>query len=134
MAEENPLPVGTDDKGGHGKFLLLQRHDLGSYDPRHVDPAVDTDAQHHTVDIRAEDQHQQNHVDHGRHSVDHINDAHHDHVRPSPRIARDAAIEHPDHEVQRRGGKAHHQADPCPVQDPGEDVPAHLVGTEEMGN
>ena len=132
--------VAPDDRGGTDpagprrldELLPLDAQRLAPDDARHVQPFDRPDRDEDQDDVAAEEHHQQDHEEHERQRIEHIDQPHHDAVDPAAEIPRRRPIQHADRQADRRGDQPDHQRDLPAVERADQQVAPVGVGAEQV--
>ena len=113
-------------------LLTLRGEDLGSHDPRVRDPVGHSKRDEDARRARTEHEHDGDHEHEERERKDDVDGPHRQRVGPAPEVAGEATDGTAEHERQQDGQEADREIDPRAVQQAHPDVPAQLIGAQEM--
>ena len=97
-----PPVVDAERLGRLHVFLALDRQRLAAHDARHVEPFDGADGDEHQDEVPAEEHDQHDDEEDEGQRIEDVDDAHHDEVDPAAEIAGRRAVDHADHDRDRR--------------------------------
>ena len=132
VLEDDALVAGADGAGRLDVLLVLDGQNGGADDPGKGRDVGDADGQHHIRDAGAHGGHQGDGQQDAGDRQEDVHDTHDDIVYPAAAVTGDGPQQTAHHCGNGDGGKGHRQGDPGAVDDPGQDVAAHLVGAQPV--
>ena len=132
LAEDDTQVPKPEGAARRDEVPLADGPGLGAHHARVERPVRDAEHDDHVDEARPEDDdHRQGEEDERERQHD-VDDGHDDRVGAPGHVSGAEPQQHADARRDQDRGDAHHERDPPPVDDPREQVAAHLVGAEDV--